>query len=276
MSSQPCKACNKSAYPLESVIIDGMWFHKPCFKCKECQMCLSLTNYAMIHGDSYCKPHFKQKFAENGGQYDAFGQNPNHKTWEKVNYTPGMNINSKVVGDTSSISSRKSVDSINLQGLNSLTIGKHSFGAPYTPSSIPENSTTSESKENSDTLSIRKHSSTGPGITPNSTPAVVRSSSPEPFSSASGNFGVVLNKINALAATPINDILTSKTEDGVLDSINARGGVISLISDSNPILLDAFKDDCKIAGKVILNAIYAEFLKGNVIAAAVDKVNVKK
>ena len=37
----------------------------------------------------YSKPHFKQMFAEAGGDYNVFGTNPEHKQWEKVAYSPG-------------------------------------------------------------------------------------------------------------------------------------------------------------------------------------------
>jgi hypothetical protein len=76
--------------------------------------CLRLQ-LAMINGTAYCRPCFKKLFAEKvwrgrgsffsdrfitatahififslcvstQGNYDFGGQNPNHKTWEKVNY----------------------------------------------------------------------------------------------------------------------------------------------------------------------------------------------
>lgn len=69
-----CPACGKTAYPLESITCDGVTYHKRCFRCKECNSKLSVGGYAMIHGDAYCKPHFKQLFQKHGGKYDrAFG-----------------------------------------------------------------------------------------------------------------------------------------------------------------------------------------------------------
>merc|ERR1712096_238665 len=45
-----------------------------CFRCFHCKNTLTLTNFAMIDGTSYCKPHFKQLFQSSGGKYDrAFG-----------------------------------------------------------------------------------------------------------------------------------------------------------------------------------------------------------
>lgn len=69
-----CAVCNKTAYPMESFTGDGVTYHKRCFRCKECNCKLSVGGYAMIHGDAYCKPHFKQLFQASGGKYDrAFG-----------------------------------------------------------------------------------------------------------------------------------------------------------------------------------------------------------
>eukprot|EP00455_Lapot_gusevi_P022957 TRINITY_DN238_c0_g1_i5.p1 TRINITY_DN238_c0_g1~~TRINITY_DN238_c0_g1_i5.p1 ORF type:complete len:254 (+),score=106.05 TRINITY_DN238_c0_g1_i5:108-869(+) len=97
-SPAPCKVCNRTAYPLESYTLDGSTYHKLCFKCQECGVTCSMKNFAMIHGNIFCKPHFKQLFSEKGN-YDVFGQNPNHKTWKKVNYSPGMSIDSTVVDE---------------------------------------------------------------------------------------------------------------------------------------------------------------------------------
>jgi len=69
-----CESCGKTAYSLESITCDGVTYHKRCFRCKECNNKLSVGGYAMIHGDAYCKPHFKQLFQASGGKYDrAFG-----------------------------------------------------------------------------------------------------------------------------------------------------------------------------------------------------------
>lgn len=70
----PCESCGKTAYSMESITCDGVTYHKRCFRCKECNGKLSVGGYAMIHGDAYCKPHFKQLFQKSGGKYDrAFG-----------------------------------------------------------------------------------------------------------------------------------------------------------------------------------------------------------
>ena len=217
MAAVACKSCLKSVYPLEAIVIDSVSYHKQCFRCKapDCNMVLSLTNYAMIHGDSYCKPHFKQIFAEKGGQYDAFGQDPNHKQWEKVNYTPGMTIKSKIVGNAAAGSG--------------------------TPASVTVVS---------------------PGVTkPINTPVLASSKAttlPTKTSNVSvaANFGVSLNKTCTGASSPLIDIFRAKTADGVLEYINARGGVKSLLADRS--LLEAFSDDCKVAGKIILEALLQE------------------
>ena len=74
MASPKCVVCDKSVYEIEKLVADERVFHKTCFKCGHCSKTLSLGNYASINEKTYCKPHFKQLFAEKGGNYgEAFG-----------------------------------------------------------------------------------------------------------------------------------------------------------------------------------------------------------
>ena len=60
MANRKCSACEKTVYPMEKVEVDGVAFHKTCFKCQECKKSLSPGNYASLGGQYFCKPHFKQ------------------------------------------------------------------------------------------------------------------------------------------------------------------------------------------------------------------------
>jgi hypothetical protein len=55
---------------MDRVQADGMTFHRWCLRCKTCDKTVSLGSYAALEGEIYCKPHFKQTFAANGGKYN--------------------------------------------------------------------------------------------------------------------------------------------------------------------------------------------------------------
>ena len=58
--------CDKTAYPMESVDVDGASIHKGCFKCVACGVRLSLTTYVK-HGSSlYCKRDVPRQDAKVG------------------------------------------------------------------------------------------------------------------------------------------------------------------------------------------------------------------
>lgn len=71
-TSNKCKICEKTAYPMEALTYDGQTYHKTCFKCLECGSRVSLSGVAMIQGDLYCKNCFIQKFKVKG-TYHIFG-----------------------------------------------------------------------------------------------------------------------------------------------------------------------------------------------------------
>ncbi|KAJ9173577.1 hypothetical protein P3X46_016697 [Hevea brasiliensis] len=61
-----CARCNKTAYPLEKVSVEGESYHKTCFRCSHGGCYLTPSSYAAIEGILYCKPHFAQLFKEKG------------------------------------------------------------------------------------------------------------------------------------------------------------------------------------------------------------------
>ncbi|CAN6462552.1 unnamed protein product [Victoria cruziana] len=61
-----CAACDKTAYPLEKVTVEGQCYHKHCFRCAYGGCALTLSTYASLEGVLYCKHHFAQLFKEKG------------------------------------------------------------------------------------------------------------------------------------------------------------------------------------------------------------------
>ncbi|XP_035187240.1 xin actin-binding repeat-containing protein 2 [Oxyura jamaicensis] len=76
-----CKLCQQRVYPMERLVVDKQNFHKSCFRCHHCSSQLSLGNYASLHGQVYCKPHFKQLFKSKGNYDEGFGHKQHKELW---------------------------------------------------------------------------------------------------------------------------------------------------------------------------------------------------
>ncbi|CAN8004412.1 unnamed protein product [Ixodes hexagonus] len=57
-----CKKCGTHVYPVERIIAEKHFYHKNCFRCKECNKLLSVDGYMSHETEIYCKIHFKQLF----------------------------------------------------------------------------------------------------------------------------------------------------------------------------------------------------------------------
>ncbi|XP_051272189.1 LIM domain and actin-binding protein 1 [Dicentrarchus labrax] len=79
---ETCIACLKTVYPLERLVALQHVYHKICFRCVHCNTRLSLLNYASLHGNVYCKPHFNQLFKAKGNYDEGFGHRPHKELWE--------------------------------------------------------------------------------------------------------------------------------------------------------------------------------------------------
>ena len=55
LTRSACETCGKSAFPIESVDIDGKKWHKSCFKCVECSVALTLSSFVKADGKLYCR-----------------------------------------------------------------------------------------------------------------------------------------------------------------------------------------------------------------------------
>ncbi|XWS77072.1 hypothetical protein CRYUN_Cryun01aG0231100 [Craigia yunnanensis] len=61
-----CKACDRTVYVVDMLSIEGVPYHKTCFKCSHCKGNLVMSTYSSMDGILYCKPHFEQLFKESG------------------------------------------------------------------------------------------------------------------------------------------------------------------------------------------------------------------
>ncbi|XP_010413441.1 PREDICTED: LIM domain-containing protein PLIM2c isoform X2 [Camelina sativa] len=61
-----CKACDKTVYVMDLMTLEGMPYHKSCFRCSHCNGTLVISNYSSMDGVLYCKTHFEQLFKESG------------------------------------------------------------------------------------------------------------------------------------------------------------------------------------------------------------------
>lgn len=79
---ETCIACQQTVYPLERLEAHKQVYHKTCFRCVHCSTKLSLANFASLHGNIYCKPHFSQLFKSKGNYDEGFGRRPHKELWE--------------------------------------------------------------------------------------------------------------------------------------------------------------------------------------------------
>ncbi|XP_044140134.1 LIM domain and actin-binding protein 1 isoform X1 [Bufo gargarizans] len=77
-----CFGCQKTVYPMERLFANEQVYHNSCFRCHHCSTKLSLGNYASLHGNAYCKPHFNQLFKSKGNYDEGFGHKPHKELWE--------------------------------------------------------------------------------------------------------------------------------------------------------------------------------------------------
>uniref|UniRef100_A0A8C3RRH3 LIM zinc-binding domain-containing protein n=1 Tax=Chelydra serpentina TaxID=8475 RepID=A0A8C3RRH3_CHESE len=87
---ETCILCQKKVYPMECLVVDKQIFHKSCFRCHHCGSKLSLGNYASLHGQAYCKPHFKQLFKSKGNYDEGFGHKQHKELWSSKDQTSSV------------------------------------------------------------------------------------------------------------------------------------------------------------------------------------------
>uniref|UniRef100_A0A3B3ZQD7 LIM zinc-binding domain-containing protein n=1 Tax=Periophthalmus magnuspinnatus TaxID=409849 RepID=A0A3B3ZQD7_9GOBI len=66
---------------MERLVANQSVYHNACFRCAHCNSKLSLGNYASLHNNVYCKPHFCQLFKAKGNYDEGFGHRPHKDLW---------------------------------------------------------------------------------------------------------------------------------------------------------------------------------------------------
>jgi len=57
-NTERCPGCSKRVYPNEKIAIDGIGWHRACFKCSGCGSTLKPgSSFAQFKGKYYCKTH---------------------------------------------------------------------------------------------------------------------------------------------------------------------------------------------------------------------------
>ncbi|XP_038682731.1 LIM domain-containing protein PLIM2b-like [Tripterygium wilfordii] len=83
-----CKACDKTVYVVDMLSIEGVPYHKSCFKCSHCKGTLVMSNYSSMDGVLYCKTHFEQLFKESGNFSKNFQTGKSERQNDQLNRTP--------------------------------------------------------------------------------------------------------------------------------------------------------------------------------------------
>lgn len=105
---ETCVTCLKTVYPLEKLVANQQIYHNTCFRCAYCNTKLSLVNYASLHNNVYCKPHYCQLFKAKGNYDEGFGHRPHKELWEtrgegaeeQVKLSPQETISSPTVEES--------------------------------------------------------------------------------------------------------------------------------------------------------------------------------
>ncbi|XP_022759539.1 LIM domain-containing protein PLIM2b isoform X1 [Durio zibethinus] len=85
-----CKACDKTVHVVDMLSLEGVPYHKTCFKCTHCKGNLVMSTYSSMDGVLYCKPHFEQLFKESGNFSKNFQAGKTHlqSLRSKMTWTP--------------------------------------------------------------------------------------------------------------------------------------------------------------------------------------------
>jgi len=89
--NQICKICDKEPYLVERIVAEKSWWHKNCFRCKQCNKILNLDSYMSHEGVLYCKPHHKELFQPKAVVNDILNEKkdvkkPRDKTQEILDF----------------------------------------------------------------------------------------------------------------------------------------------------------------------------------------------
>ncbi|XP_038709016.1 LIM domain-containing protein PLIM2b-like [Tripterygium wilfordii] len=83
-----CKACDKTVYVVDMLSLEGVPYHKSCFKCSHCKGTLVMSNYSSMDGVLFCKTHFEQLFKESGNFSKNFQTGKSERQNDQLNRAP--------------------------------------------------------------------------------------------------------------------------------------------------------------------------------------------
>jgi len=110
MSAVPCAKCGKSVYPLEMIRACEKPYHTQCFRCKHCDLVVTIKNFAAIEGEIYCKPHYMELFKNKGSYVGISGGNEHASS--SYNASLGFKGVGEVMGSSSPKKDLKKVDTV--------------------------------------------------------------------------------------------------------------------------------------------------------------------
>ncbi|OIW04804.1 hypothetical protein TanjilG_23702 [Lupinus angustifolius] len=83
-----CKACDKTVYVVDLLTLEGIPYHKSCFKCTHCNGVLTMNTYSSMDGVLYCRTHFEQLYKESGNFSKNFQNGKSSERHHDLNRTP--------------------------------------------------------------------------------------------------------------------------------------------------------------------------------------------
>ncbi|XP_057454576.1 LIM domain-containing protein PLIM2c [Lotus japonicus] len=83
-----CAACDKTVYVVDLLTLEGIPYHKSCFKCSHCKGNLTMSTYSSMDGVLYCRTHFEQLFKESGNFSKNFQNAKSSEKQGELNRTP--------------------------------------------------------------------------------------------------------------------------------------------------------------------------------------------
>ncbi|XP_067832639.1 LIM domain and actin-binding protein 1-like isoform X2 [Heptranchias perlo] len=132
-----CVTCQKTVYPMERLVANQQVFHNICFRCSHCNMKLSIGNFASLHGNVYCKPHFSQLFKSKGNYDEGFGHKPHKELWVTKNECDIVENKSEDAADKSEAKTENSgVDELSIPKVGVLAASMEALVSSSPPEKV--------------------------------------------------------------------------------------------------------------------------------------------
>ncbi|XP_072350071.1 LIM domain and actin-binding protein 1a isoform X2 [Scyliorhinus torazame] len=134
---ESCVTCQKTVYPMERLVANQQIFHNVCFRCSHCNAKLSIGNFASLHGNVYCKPHFSQLFKSKGNYDEGFGHKPHKELWMAKNESDAAENKSEVAMDKPEAKTENTgVDELSILKVGVLAASMEALGTSSSPEKV--------------------------------------------------------------------------------------------------------------------------------------------